>query len=65
MADPIAAGDQAVEEVKVMARIHAAYYQEQLKSGLEPEVALANLHTMMWIWASKGNEEDCECEDCI
>lgn len=65
MIDPVAAGDQMAEEVKAMSRIHAAYYNTQIKEGIEPEVALSNLQTMMWIWASKANEDDCDCEGCI
>lgn len=64
MSDPIARADQAVEEIKGLARIHAAYYTQLRVSGMDEEDALATLHQFMWIGATQNEcDTECDCED--
>ena len=60
MSDPIAAADQAVEEIKGVARVHGTYMMHLLEEGLDRDEALATLHTFMWVAAS---HHECEEED--
>lgn len=60
MSDPVAAADQAVEEIKGVARVHGTYFMQLLTEGMDTDTALSTLHTMMWVTAS---HHECEDED--
>ncbi len=57
MTDPIAATDQAVEEIKGVARVHCAYYLQCLED-MDHESALSMTQQMVWAMASRTEDGD-------
>jgi len=58
MNDPIAATDQAVEEIKGVARVHCAYFLQCIEVHMDWETALSMTQQMIWAMASRGGDDD-------